>query len=208
MATFPHLAEYLIVHSTAHDSSFNGSDSGIINIQQRSVVALPLNSVYQLLVGQFLLLVVYHRKLVGLQFVLLQLHGLRYQIGQLNHVSALGIVLYGLSANFAQLVNGFVVYLGEKFLGAEGLVAYFFYSFEVLGKVAFVLAEVGFYLFDQLVKEHFHDSEVIFELFHDFISDIVVDEQFILLFAEGFGVDFSLLESDVGFIGDHALPLR
>lgn len=98
--------------------------------------------------------------------------------------------------------------MGEKFLGAEGLVAYFFYSFEVLGKVAFVLAEVGFYLFDQLVKEHFHDSEVIFELFHDFISDIVVDEQFILLFAEGFGVDFSLLESDVGFIGDHALPLR
>ena len=98
--------------------------------------------------------------------------------------------------------------MGEEFFGAEGLVAYFFYSFEVLGEVAFVFAEVGFYLFDQLVEEHFHDGKVIFELLHDFIPDIVVDEQFVLFLAEGFGVDFSLLESDVGFVGDHALPLR
>jgi hypothetical protein len=86
------------------------------------------------------------------------------------------------------------------------LVANFFYAFKVLGELAFVLTEVDLYFFDKFVKKHLHNCEVVFELFHDLVSDIIVDEKFVLVFREGLTIDFAFFETDVAFVGDHALP--
>ena len=60
---------------------------------------LSLDPTEQFLIAEFLLLVVDHRKLVGFELVLLQLHGLADQIGQLYHIPRLGIVFDGLLAH-------------------------------------------------------------------------------------------------------------
>lgn len=149
----------------------------------RSIVEeLPLDAVDEFFVGEFFLLVVDHAKLIGFEFVLLELHGLAHQVAQLDHVAAFRVVLDCLPADLGELVDGLVVDLGEEFARAEGLIADLLDALEDFREFSFVLAEIGFYFLDQLVEEHLHDSEIVLELLHDLVSDIAVDEQFVLFF--------------------------
>jgi len=177
-------------------------------VQTSIVEEFALDAVHEFLVGEFLLLVVDHGELVCLKLVLLELHGLRDEVGQLDDLSALGIVFDGLLAHFRKLVDGLVVDLCEQLLGTQRLVANLFDALEVLGQFALVLAEIDLHLLDQLVEEHLHNGEIILELLHDLVPDVVVDEEFVLVLSEGLAVDLALLQPDVALVGYHALPLR
>jgi len=125
----------------------------------------------------------------------------------LNNITALGVCLQCFSAYFSQLIDGFIVDLREEFFVAKRLVADLLDSFQVFRELSFVLSEIGFHFFDELIEEHFHHCEIVFELVHDLITNVVIHKQLVLFFGEGFAIDFSLFQSDVALIGDHALPL-
>lgn len=91
--------------------------AGLIGEITSIILEFTLNAIEQFLVAELLLLVVDHRELVRLQFVLLQLHGLAHQVGQLDHFSAFGVVFHRLFAHLGQFVDRFVVDLGEELFG-------------------------------------------------------------------------------------------
>ena len=166
-----------------------------------------LDSAHEFLIGQFLLLVVYHRKLVCFQLVLLEFDCLTHQVGQLNHIPALGIVFDGLPAHPRQLIDGFVVYLSEKLFGTQGLVANLFDAFKVLRNLTLQLPQVGLYFLDQLVEKHLHNREIVLEFLHNFVPDIIIHKQLVLLLSKSLTINFTLLQPDVALVRDHALPL-
>lgn len=125
----------------------------------------------------------------------------------MNNITALGVCLQRFSAYFSEFIDGFIVDLREEFFGAKRLVADLLDPFEVFREFSYVLSEKGLHFFDELIEEHFHDSEIVFELVHDLITNVVIDEQLVLLFGEGFAIDLSLFQPDVALVCDHALPL-
>lgn len=80
-------------------------------------------------------------------------------------------------------------------------------AFELFGQFSVVLSEISLNLLHKLVEEHLHDGEVVLELLHNLIADVIIGEQFVLLLREGFAVDLSFFQANVGFVCDHALPL-
>ena len=175
-----------------------------------SLVAKELASLdpaHEFLIGQFLFLVVDHRKLVGLQLVLLEFDCLTNQVGQLNYIPALGIIFDSLPAYPRQLVDGLIVDLGEKLFGTEGLVTNLFDALEVLRNLTLQFPQVGLYFLDQFVKKHLHNSEIVLKLLHNFVSDIIINKQLVLLLSKSLTINFALLQPDVTLICDHALPL-
>jgi hypothetical protein len=156
------------------------------------LVQLPLDPADQLLICQLLLLVVDHAELVCLQLVLLQLRGLRHQVGQLDGLSTLGVVLDALPAHLSELVNGLIVDLSKQFLGAQRLVTNLLDPFKIVGQIALVFPKIIFNFLDQLIKEHLHHRKIILELLHYLVSDVIVHKQFVLLLSEGLTVYFAL----------------
>lgn len=77
------------------DQGYNSSEikCSIISIE------LTIDLVHQFLIGQFLLLVVDHRELVGLQLILLELGGFADEVGELDYFSALAVVFNGFPAD-------------------------------------------------------------------------------------------------------------
>ena len=166
-----------------------------------------LDSAHEFLIGQFLLLVIYHRKLVCFQLVLLEFDSLTHQVCQLNHIPALRIVFDGFPADPRQLVDSLIVYLGEELFGTQGLIANLFDAFEVLRNLAFQFPQIGLYFLDQLIEKHLHNREIILKFLHNFVPDIIIHKQLVLLLGKSLTINFTLLQPDVALVCDHALPL-
>jgi hypothetical protein len=63
-----------------------------------------------------------------------------------------------------------------------------------------------FDLLHKLIKEHLHDGEIILKLVHNLIPQRTINKEYILILSESLAIDFTLFQSDVTFVGYHALP--
>jgi len=73
------------------------------------LVEFSLYTIQEFFVAEFLLLIVYHGELIGLEFVFFQFDSFSDEIGELYEFSVFGIVFDSFFADVSELIDGFVI---------------------------------------------------------------------------------------------------